>query len=353
MWNLFPGNYVAAIVNETIITRGQVEDFASRAVEPLFQIYRNPDVLEQKIRDVLSEGLEQLIENQLILDDFKTGGAKVPDAVVEDEIKERIRLRYPDGATLTKELQARGMTKEALRQQVREEIILNFMRHKNVASEILISPQKIERYYATNLHQFRLGNQLKLRMIVLKCSADAPVEEVRKLAVEIALKISEGASFSEMAGIYSEGSAGKEGGDLGWREESKTTKGLVDVAADLKAGQNSPVLGFAWEANDTYWMYQYDKAGQLKLARKYIDKAGTDQKLLEERKYITLASDSEIPAPPQEFRLMLIEDKRAARTESLADVRDRIEKELLSQEKERLRKKWVGRLRAKAFVRLF
>jgi len=50
---------------------------------------------------------------------------------------------------------------------------------------------------------------------------------------------------------------------------------------------------------------------------------------------------------------MLIEDKRAARTESLADVRDRIEKELLSQEKERLRKKWVGRLRAKAFVRLF
>ena len=50
---------------------------------------------------------------------------------------------------------------------------------------------------------------------------------------------------------------------------------------------------------------------------------------------------------------MLVEDKRVARTESLTEVRDRIEKELATQEKERLRKRWVQRLRAKAFVRLF
>jgi len=347
-WNP-PPNAIAAIVNETIITRGQVEAFAREAVEPLLRTYQREDVLREKIENVLSESVSNLVENQLILDDFKAAGAKVPDAIVDDEIKERIRLHWHDRATLIKELHAVFKTYDDFRQQVREEMILNFMRHKNVGSAILISPQKIERYYATNLNQFQLGNQVKLRMIVLKCSADAPAAEVKRLAQEIADKLNEGASFAEMATIYSEGSEQKKGGDLGWLEESKTAKGFADVAASLKPGQHSAVLAYARETNDLYWIYQYDKAGQLSFGRKYTDK----NELLEEKKFDGSGPDFIPPASPQEFRLMLVEDKRVARTESLVEVREKIEKELISQEKERLRKKWVDRLRAKAFVRFY
>ncbi len=350
----YPGNYVAAIVNETIITRGQVEEFTLRAIEPLFRIYQREELLERKVNEVLSEGLEQLVENQLILDDFKTGGARVPDALVDDEIKDRIRQHWQNRATLIKELNAAAKTYEAFRQQVREEMVLHFMNQKNVSAGLLISPQKIERYYATNLHQYQLGNQVKLRMIVLKCTGDAPIPEVRKLAQEISAKLDQGASFSEMATIYSEGSERKEGGNLPWMEESKTTRGFADIADGLKSGQHSGVLGFARETNDLYWMYQYDKAGQLTIGRKYTDKSGTDKnQLLEEKKFEAASNDSSLPAPPQEFRLMLVEDKRVARTESLTEVREKIEKELTSQERERLRKKWIARLRAKAFVRYY
>jgi hypothetical protein len=228
-------------------------------------------------------------------------------------------------------------------------MILNFMRHKNVGSAILISPQKIERYYATNLHQFQLGNQVKLRMIVLKCSTDAPAAEVERMAQEIADKLNEGASFAEMATIYSEGSEQKQGGDLGWLEESKIAKGFADVAAGLKSGQHSAVLAYARDTNDVYWIYQYNNAGQLIVGRRYTDK----NELLEEKKYEGSSIDSRPSAPPQEFRLMLVEDKRVARTESLSEVRDKIEKELVAQEKERLRRKWVDRLRTKAFVRYY
>ena len=338
----------------SIITRGQVEAFAREAIEPLLRTYQRQEVLEEKIHFLLRESLSNLVENQLILDDFKTGGAKVPDAIVDDEIKERIRLHWHDRATLIKELNAVGKTYDDFRQQVREEMILNFMRHKNVGSAILISPQKIERYYAANLDQFKLGNQVKLRMIVLKCSVDAPMAEVKKLAQEIADKLDEGASFSEMATIYSEGSEQKQGGDLGWMEEAKTSKsgaltlskGFADVATALKPGQHSAVLGYARETNDIYWIYQYSKAGQLTVGRRYTDR----NQLLDERKFDASANTA-VPAVPQEFRLMLVEEKRAARTEALPEVRDKIEKELIAQEKERLRRKWVERLRAKSFVR--
>ena len=349
----FADNYVAAIVNETIITGGQVEEFSSPALDALRRAYPPGDLLRQKSVQVLSEGLDQLIENQLILDDFKTSGAKVPDAMVEDEIKDRIRQLYHDRATLTKELQAKGMNQETLKQQIREDIILHYMRQKNVAAAITISPQKIEQYYTTNLHQFKLGNQIRLRMIVLNCSVGASVAEVRKLAQEIASKVDEGASFAEMAAIYSEGSQRKEGGDWGWREESKIIKGLSDVAAGLKPGEHSGVLGFAPGTDGVYWLYQYNKTGQLVLGRKYSDKVGEKNDVLEEKKFETPVTDSDLPAQPQEFHLLKVEEKRPARTESLTDVRERIEKDLLAQERERLRKKWVQHLRTKAFVRLF
>ena len=347
-----PRNYIAAMVNETVITAGQVDELTMDAARPLLRTYQQPELVEQKLQALRSEILEQLIENRLILDEFKTGGAKVPEAWVEDEIKDKIRQRYHDRATLTRELQAKGLTQDALRQQIREDIILNLMRHKNIASAILISPQKIERYYSTNLNQFQLGNQVKLRMIVLKCTVDEPVEEVRKRAREITGKLDEGASFAEMAAIYSEGSEQKQGGDLGWMENSKTTKGLADVAAGLRPGQHSDFIGFARDTNDVYWMYSYNKAGQVILARKYSDRIGMNE-MIEERKFEPPIEDATLAVPPQEFRLIMLADRRVARTEPLAEVRDKIEKELQSQEHERLRKRWVDRLRAKAFVRYF
>jgi hypothetical protein len=96
-------------------------------------------------------------------------------------------------------------------------------------------------------------------------------------------------------------------------------------------------------------MYQYNKAGQPTLGRKYTDK----NELLEEKKFDETMTDANLPAPPQDFRLLLLEDRRVARTESLAEVRAQIEKDLLVQERERLRKRWVDRLKAKAFVRTF
>ena len=75
--------------------------------------------------------------------------------------------------------------------------------------------------------------------------------------------------------------------------------------------------------------------------------------MVQEQKFEPPVNDTTLPTPPQEFRLLLVEDKRVARTEPLAEARDRIEKELQNQERERLRKKWVDRLRAKAFVRYF
>ena len=102
---------------------------------------------------------------------------------------------------------------------------------------------------------------------------------------------------------------------------------MMSRSASLKPGQHSGVLGFARETNDVYWIYRYNKGGQVILARKYSDRIGANE-MVEEKKFDPAINDSSLPSPSQEFRLMLVEDRRIARTEPISEVRDKIEKEL-------------------------
>ena len=340
-------NYIAAIVDDTIITFREVEDYTSQAVELLERAYgRQQEIFAKKFQETFSDGLEQLLEKQLILHDFKTSGGNLPDNFVDDEIKDRIRQRFGDRVTLTKTLQGQGITFETYRQRTHDEIIVNYMRQKNVSAALLISPQKIERFYNTNVTNFKLGDQVKLRMIVLNRSTGESTDDIKRLAREITTKIEEGASFAEMASIYSAGSQRQEGGDWGWVENSVLNKGLSEVAFSLKTGERSGIIGLARDGSEGYWVYQHDKAGQIVSGRKYTEKDA----FVEEKKF----DAQTVPvALPQEYYLMMVEDKRIARTKNMQEVKEEIEKTLVIQERARLHKKWIDRLRSKSFVRYF
>ena len=341
-------NAIAAIVNDSIITHQQVEDHVSVALDALRRTpLRDPAAFQQKRIETLVSGLEDLVTKELILADFKSTGIPVPDTLIEDEIRDRIRKRFGDRVTLTRTLQAQGITQEAFRKRVYEDLVLQYMRQKNVSQAVMISPRKIENFYTNNLHKFQLDDQVKLRAIVLNSPTPGTSEDVRRLAQEIAGKLEEGAAFAEMATIYSEGSQRAEGGDWGWRERNYLRKGLSDVVFSLERGQRTGLVGLAKDLEESYWIYLYDKLGQRMVAKKYSAK--------DELGEIKPVEGDEIQTmpQPQEFYLMLVEDKRVAHVRALEEVRDEIEKELIVQERARLHKKWVERLRAKAFVRTF
>jgi hypothetical protein len=76
------------------------------------------------------------------------------------------------------------------------------------------------------------------------------------------------------------------------------------------------------------------------------------ESLVEERRLESVSAATNLP-PPQEFYLMLLEDKRPAHLKPLGEVRDEIEKDLLAEEKGRLEQQWLDRLKKKTFLRYF
>lgn len=294
-------NGIEAIVHDSIITVEDVEALTYPARVALARQYNDqPDLFQKKLYEVRTNNLDQLIENQLILHDFKTAGYNMPESVIEEVVQERIHSRFGDRMTMTKTLQAEGVTFEKFRQQARDLFILEIMRQKNVSSAIIISPHKVETYYLAHKNDFKMEDEVKMRMIVLTNSADADSSQPTKLAEEILVKLKEGAAFAEMAATYSQDSYRKDGGDRGWVERSVLRKELADVAFRLKAGELSGVI-----------------------------------------------------ETPGACYLMLVEETRSTHHKSLGEVRDQIEKNLKLEERSRLEKQWIARLKKKTFIRNF
>jgi peptidyl-prolyl cis-trans isomerase SurA len=289
---------INAIVNDKIITFQEVSDFTAPAVDVLRREYADqPDLYGQKLNDTLKDGLETLIENQLILHEFETKYNPLPDSAVDELVADEIHERYGDRITAIRSLQEQGETFEKFREDVRERYIISELRFKNLSEEkIIISPYRIENYYLLHQDDFKVGDQVKLRMIVLaKSSADD--KGPRKMADEILSELQKGASFQQLASVYSQDTQ-QQGSD--WIERSVLRPELAEAAGTLEPGQTSEVI----ETADNCY-------------------------------------------------ILRLEDKRPAHVKPLNDVRGAIEATLRAQEQKEIQQRWIESLKKKAFIRFF
>jgi parvulin-like peptidyl-prolyl isomerase len=354
-------NGIQAVVHDSVVTYVEVLALSTPAEQVLARQYRGQlETYQRKVVEARNDSLEQLIERQLILRDFETTVSQ-PErrAFIEKEIKkdvdrqidDEIRTHYGGNRmSLVKSLQAEGVTIERHRQQMRDRMIVTWLREKNIYSEIIVSPHRVEAYYLAHRDEFKVQEEVKLRMIVLRCPGEKEAAQTEKLAENILTALQQGATFAEMATIHSEGSQRGQGGDLGWWEPSRMNKSLADTALLLQPGQHSSVLSRS--PGDDYWVCQYEK-GAVTVARHYVvDTVLKKEMMVEERKAGDGSALTNLPTP-SEFYLMLLEDKRPARYKQLVEVRDLIERDLQTEERARLEKQWVAKLKKKIFVRVF
>ena len=294
-------DYINAVVHTSVITRGEVESDVLLLLNEYKRLYgRQPEVFDQKIEEALRDSLNRSIEHHLMLRDFEASGYNLPESIIDEMVQDEIKKNYGDRTTLTKTLQARGITYEKWRQGVRERFLVRQLQLKNVYSETIISPYKIELYYNAHKAEYKVEDQVKLRMIVLNKDTAEASQTAPALAGEILAKLKAGAAFSEMASVYSQGAQRSEGGAWGWADRTKLRSELADVAFKLKPGEISDVI-------DT----------------------------------------------PQALFIMLVEDQRTAHHKPVAEVREEIENILLKQERDRLHAKYIEKLKKKTFIRKF
>lgn len=291
---------IAAVVNTNIITYGQVREllmFRQRSMDQ-----QPSEEMRQKMKETQDAAIQDLVDRQLIIDEFKSQGFQIPEHVVDDRVNAIIREDFGgDRTAFVRTLKAQGFSLTRFREVEREKIIVQAMRQRAVQSEAVLSPDKIEGYYRKNLDKYSSPEEIRLSMIVIRPeSADGSPDAARSAASEIRQKLADGADFAGMAQMYSQDSTAELGGDWGWIDRKTLTSELNNVAFSLKPGELSDVV----------------RVGDA-------------------------------------FYILRVEAKKAAVTKPLAEMRDEIGQKLKEQERLRLQQQWIDGLRSKAYVKIF
>jgi parvulin-like peptidyl-prolyl isomerase len=290
---------VAAVVNDDVITFTQVREL-TMPIENAAKASLTGATLAEKIKEVRLRAVNDLVDRQLIIQEFrKMKGATIPAHVVDDRLTTIIREEFGgDRSAFLRTIAAQGFTVDKLRKMEEEKIIVGAMRAREVKTEPSVTSAQVESYYHQHSQEWTTNDAVKLRMI--KIVPGSEPEKKRKLIQEIHDKIVHGADFGDMARIYSEDSTQDANGDWGW----------------VKRG---------------------DMSGELERTV-FAQKTG---------------KVSEVVALNQTFYLLLVEERKAGDVKPLKELRSDIEKHLMQIERQKLQQVWTDRLRKKAFIKIY
>ena len=290
---------IAAVVNDDVITFSQVRDLVG-PIEKAARDQLKGNELVEKIKEIRLKAINDLIDRQLILQDFKKQKFNIPEHFVDDRIATIVREEFGgDRPAFVRTLNAQGFTLEKFRQAETEKMIVQAMRGQMVKGDSTVPAEKIQSYYQAHRDKYTSEEQIKLRMIAIR-KGEAENTGRRKMIEEIREKIVGGAEFQDLARMYSEDPTQENGGDWGWVNRRTLNDSLAKIAFAMKPGQVSQIV----ELGNSYF-------------------------------------------------LLTIEGKKVAETKPLSAMRDEIEKELLQQQRQAAMSEWAGKLRKKAYIKMF
>src|SRR5260370_7214958 len=99
---------IGAVVNGDVITFSQVQEVAAQEEQALKQQFTGQELID-KIKETRLAVLNDLINRQLILQEFKKKEYQLPDYVVEEQVQEIIKDAFGgDPQTFLRTFQAHG-----------------------------------------------------------------------------------------------------------------------------------------------------------------------------------------------------------------------------------------------------
>lgn len=295
---------IAAVVNKDVVTISEVREVVGSRERALRAAYHGEE-LENKLEELRKSAIKDLVDRQLILQEFREKKFTIPSYIVDEQVQKIIREEFGgDRSAFIRTLQAQGYTLTRFKRTEMDKVIVMAMRQENVKDNFVISPIKIQEYYNSNQGAYSMPEQVKLRMIILREGDTSDITatgDKKAMAEEIRTKLMNGADFDRMARMYSEDASTQDsGGDWGWIERGTLNPELSDLAFSMKPGTVSPVVAIG----NTYY-------------------------------------------------ILTVEARKNASVKKIGDVRSEIERNLIQRERIKAQDRWLETLRKKAYIRIF
>lgn len=234
-----PLDRIVAVVNEGVVLQSELE----RAMET-----GRRQLIERKIApppdDVLrTQVLERLIVSRVQTQRAQDAGIRVDDRELNEVLT---GLASQNGMSLPEFAEAvrkEGLDYLSLREEVRDEVIIERLRAREIENRVLVTDQDIDLFLANQGRsaqtEFRVSH-------ILVAVPDGVASDVRvKLRVKadnLLKRLRAGEDFAQLAIANSDGQQALQGGDLDWRSGDNLPELFATAVQKLKPGEVSEVL---------------------------------------------------------------------------------------------------------------
>jgi peptidyl-prolyl cis-trans isomerase SurA len=209
---------IVVVVNDDIILLSDLEQALSE-VKTTLDKQGYPKAEQERIlnsrRDKI---LEQMIYDKLTDQQVARHNIKVKDDDVDATINRIRAANKLSDAQLRRALQLDGMTYEAYRTGIKENMLRSRLVNREVKSKIAITDVDIKAYYDAHPEKYTGNTKYNLKHILLRISDQADKEAKAKVLEKMDVireRIEAGEPFEELAEQFSEAPTASQGGRLG------------------------------------------------------------------------------------------------------------------------------------------
>jgi len=192
---------IIAIVNSEAITLKDLRDY----IGSIYRQLKVENKSAQEINEIMAayeqKGVNQLIEDRLILAAANEKGLEIRQEAVGKRLKE-IKDRYSNEDAFIEALTAQGMTITDLKNKLISQMKAHYIVDIEVKQKIFVNPQEVTKYYEAHQDDFVRKTRYNLQSIYI--SFDKGKDEARKQAMEAHSRLVAGEDFEKLRQEYSE-----------------------------------------------------------------------------------------------------------------------------------------------------
>ena len=220
---------VVAVVNGDVIMMSELQEAIVLARRDNRAAAEGPD-FEMAM-------LNRLIDHRLQVQEAKRDKIEVSDDDVRSAVDDIVNRNGGDRVQFEAQLLAQGVTWEALRREIREQILASRVRGRRIVRRSAITESEVDQYLAQNRDKFEAGlkyHAFHLAITVDASNSAAAWDQAKQEIDAIVAALAGGADFAELARTRAKDPAG---GDLGWLARGELDETFEKPLLALQKGQ--------------------------------------------------------------------------------------------------------------------
>jgi len=233
------GDYIVAVVNQELVTASEVQQRLARIREEAAR-NRTPLPPAPALR---KQVLDALVDERVLVTNARESGARVDEPELDRAVANVAQQNQMTMAQLRERLKQEGISYAKFRDNIRDQILVERVREREVVSRIRITDAEIDDLIEKRRKAAGIASEINVAQILVTVpegAADAVVAE-RRARAEAALKrVQGGDDFAVVARDVSEDANRAQGGEIGLRLADRLPDLFLRAVERLKPGEVAP-----------------------------------------------------------------------------------------------------------------